>query len=219
MEGICPKCHVRLELPASGLYDCERCRTRFEVALGSPRPLGAGSAWPGGPAGGGWAPSGGVGAPPSPAAWSVPAPGAESTIDPAVQAPCAYHPDNPASHLCERCGDFMCRLCMTPVEGRLYCPRCFDLLYNRGALQVSHRQFNLPGVTLGLGISALLMSCACLGAPFGIGGIVVGMSALKEYRKRPELPGRTQTLWGLGLSIASLIVAAVTLGVIVFRRF
>lgn len=214
MEGICPRCHVRLDLPASGVYDCERCRARFEVALGSPRPLGAA------PAGPGWLPPGGVGTLSTAQPWE--GAGAEFTgavLDPAVQAPCASHPGNPATHLCERCGDFMCRLCMTPVDGRLYCPRCFDLLYRRGALQSSHRQFTLPGITLGLGISAVLMSCACLGAPFGIGGVIAGMNALKEYRKRPELPGQKMTYWGLGLSVASLVITVITAIVLVARFF
>ena len=35
----------------------------------------------------------------------------------------------------------MCQLCTTFVEGRYYCPRCFDLLYTRGSLQFTQRQF------------------------------------------------------------------------------
>ncbi len=131
-------------------------------------------------------------------------------------APCAYHAGNPAGHLCERCGDFMCGLCVTPVEGRLYCPRCFDLLYTRGALQVSQRQFTLPGITLGVGIAAFLTSWICVGIPFAIGGIVAGVSALKQHRQRPELPNRTMTLVGLGLNVAALVIGAIILAATVF---
>jgi hypothetical protein len=139
---------------------------------------------------------------------------AERALDPNLDAPCSAHPGNPAAGICERCGDFMCRLCATPAEGRVYCPRCFDLLYNRGALQYTQRQFVLPGLTLGLGIAAVV--CALM--PFffctplislGLGGagLAFGTRALKEYRARPDLPGRTQVTVGLSLSAASLVLA------------
>src|SRR5436309_3067952 len=53
----------------------------------------------------------------------------------AAHGQCVAHPNNSATDACERCGDFMCAVCRTNVEGRSYCPRCFDLLYNRGSLQ------------------------------------------------------------------------------------
>lgn len=199
MEGHCPQCRVRLELPASGPYRCERCRTQFEVLVGFPQPV-YGSVGP-------------VGYSPGiPAMGMVPP---EPTLDPTVQAPCAAHPANPAQFVCERCGDFMCRLCTTPTEGRLYCPRCFDLLYSRGALQFAQRQFTLPGLTFGLGLGGLALSiigCACLPLlatlPLGIGGIWSGVRALKEYRERPELPGRGLTISGIVLSSLALVATA-----------
>ena len=132
-----------------------------------------------------------------------------------AQAPCVAHPGNPAAGVCERCGDFMCRLCTTYVEGRLYCPKCFDLLYNRGSLHFTQRQFTLPGTSLGLGIAAFLAGITGLflcTIPFslllGIGGIAVGIRALRDHRERPDLPNRPLTLWGIGLSAASLIACA-----------
>ena len=191
MLGNCPQCRTRLEFPAAGRYECERCRLRFDVALGTPAPL--------------------PGTVPNPlAALSF----AERALDPNLDAPCSAHPGNPATGICERCGDFMCRLCATPAEGRVYCPRCFDLLYNRGALQFTQRQFVLPGLTLWMGIGALL--CALL--PFffctpllslglSISGVVTGFRALKEYRERPDLPGRRLVQVGLALSAGSVLLA------------
>jgi len=107
----------------------------------------------------------------------------------------------------------MCGLCATPVEGRTYCPRCFDLLYNRGAFTFARRQFTLPGVTLGLGlggfISSLICFCVFIGAPMAIGGIATGVKALKEHRERPDLPNRGLTVTGLVFSGLALVVAAV----------
>jgi hypothetical protein len=138
----------------------------------------------------------------------------------ALHAPCAGHPDNPAAQVCERCGDFMCRLCTTSVEGRAYCPKCFDLLYSRGALNFSQRQFALPGVTLTLGIVALLTSgCLLAGLAFGIAGLVTGFRALKEHRRRPELPKRGVTVAGLWVSGASILISIIATGVMYWAFF
>ncbi|MCC2670880.1 MAG: hypothetical protein K0Q72_3351 [Armatimonadetes bacterium] len=182
MEGNCPKCRVRLELPASGVYQCERCKSRFEVALGSPHPPAPpapalGAAWPawGGPAG---APGG-----PPPA---MPLEGG--------------------------------RLCTTHVEGRAYCPKCFDLLYSRGALGFAQRQFTAPGITLALGLAALFLLCLCfpLSIPVGVGGLVTGARALREHRARPELPNRGLTVGGMALSGISIVGSVIIIGVIVW---
>jgi hypothetical protein len=218
MEGSCPHCGVPLDLPASGVYQCERCGRRFEVVVGSPKPppapAPAAGFSPGVPAYPFVPGAGGFGAPGHfpPAA---PAP----ELNPELHAPCASHPGNAAINVCERCGDFMCRLCMTPVEGRLYCPRCFDLLYTRGSLQFTQRQFTLPGITLALGLSALLTSLcwfACMGwvnVPLAIGGIIVGIRALKEHNLRPDLPNRGLTVAGIALSAVSVLVS---LGVVTY---
>ena len=218
MEGICPQCQVRLDLPASGTYECERCRCRFEVAVGAPRPPAPAGAAPGAfPTA--FAPSGAPGFPEAPGAPGFPTAGLEPPVGgPMLQAPCAQHPGNPASGVCERCGDFMCRLCTTPVEGRAYCPKCFDLLYNRGALQFAQRQFTLPSVTFGLGIGGFVAALICMcvnlliSIPLGIAGIVTGTKALREYRERPELPNRALTNWGIALSVLALVLSVAQIG-------
>jgi hypothetical protein len=143
-------------------------------------------------------------------------------VDPQVQAPCVSHPGNIASTVCERCGDFMCRLCTTAVEGRQSCPKCFDLLYNRGALQFTQRQFTLPGFTLALGISSILIAVTCLGIPLmiplGLGGIGTGMRALKQHREQPELPNRGLTITGIALSVVGMLLGILLIGLFVFGR-
>jgi hypothetical protein len=136
--------------------------------------------------------------------------------NPAEQAACANHPGNAAAGVCERCGDFMCRLCTTTVEGRHYCPKCFDLLYNRGSLQFTQRQFTLPGNAFGLGLGALLSSCLCfLSIPLGIAGLWYGIRALKEYGERPDLPNRWMANTGLVLSVLGILVGVGTIVAIV----
>ena len=235
MEGKCPKCQVRLEFPASGVYQCERCQCRFEVALGAPNPPAPpspppGSNWQG------WGMQGGM--PPAPApmgaapasgdpAWGAgsPMPTAEAATwgappMPHAGATCAGHPDNPASTVCERCGDFMCRLCTTQVEGRAYCPKCFDLLYSRGALGFAQRQFTAPGITLALGLAGLAVAlCAPISIILGGIGILTGTRALKEYHDRPELPGRIMTLWGISLSVLAIVLGIIVLAALGFAIF
>lgn len=200
MEGHCPSCRRRLELPASGGYNCPSCGTSFEVRLGFPRPVFGGlpATFP---------PLPGIAGPGLPAA-------APRTLDPSVQAPCPTHPANVSEFVCERCGDFMCRLCATPTEGRLYCPRCFDLLYSRGALQFAQRQFTLPSLTFGLGLGSFALSligCLCLPllatVPLSIASIWSGMRALKEYRERPELPNRGLTISGIVFASLGLLAS------------
>lgn len=194
MVAHCPHCQLALEVPASGTYSCAQCSTRFRVAFGAPAPAGeaAGAA----------------------ALLALPDP-----VVPGIHTPCSTHAGNAAAGTCERCGDFICALCATPAEGRVYCPRCFDLLYHRGALYFTHRSFTLPATTLILAVVALL--CAVMPfffcTPFlavglGFAGLVSGARALREYRERPDLPGRAQVAWGMGLSALSLVLAIVAGG-------
>jgi len=198
MEGSCPRCRVRLEFPASGRYECERCRLRFEVALGSPF------------------------APPAPEP-----PGVESPVlaVPAsvagLEAPCSRHARNAATHICERCGDFICRVCLTPAEGRAYCPRCFEVLHSRGSLAFVQRQFTAPGLTLAVGVTAFLsslLSCVFFWAtvPLAVLGLVIGARGLKEHALRPDLPHRSRTVAGLWLSALGLVVLFVQIGLFVW---
>jgi hypothetical protein len=138
-----------------------------------------------------------------------------------LQAPCAAHPGNPAARVCERCGDFMCQLCTTMAEGRAYCPQCFALLHQRGALHLARSTFPLPSLCLTLGIASLALSlCGVLcflSIPLALVGIGVGTRALREHREHPDLPDRRHTTAGLWLSGAGLLASLGWLGVIVLR--
>jgi len=224
MEGNCPRCQARQDFPVSGNYQCERCKARFEVAIGSPRPpappIVAPSPMFTNPV---TQPDSSYGAP-NPDLYAA----AQSPLGPqphwagspseaTLQAPCAGHPHNPAAQVCERCGDFMCRLCTTVVEGRAYCPKCFDLLYSRGALNFTQKQFTLPGLTLTLGVVALFSSsCFLIGLPIGISGVVTGLRALKEHRTRPDLPKRGMTVAGLSISGISILISLAAAGFMVW---
>src|SRR5689334_11138762 len=99
--------------------------------------------------------------------------GAVPVAPPIPDAPCALHPNNAASQVCERCGDFMCTLCSTAFEGRFYCLRCFDLLWQRGALGGAPRTLPDARVALGFAIFSLVFSwIPCLPwLPAAVGGL------------------------------------------------
>jgi hypothetical protein len=206
MVGTCPNCYARLEFPQSGRYQCERCRRRFEVSLGSQSPPNRGSgALPNFPQGSPMASPPPIAPVPTFTAWTPPV--AEALVDPATQAPCPLHPQNAASNVCERCGDFMCSLCTTRVEGRSYCPRCFDLLYQRGSLEVAQQKFTAPGVTLLTGLIAVFGVCPVYTVPLAIFGIIAGARGLREFRTRPDLPGYKKLIVGISLNILAILIA------------
>src|SRR5262245_27941160 len=145
-----------------------------------------------------------------PAAPRVGSPGPAPAAAPAA---CASHATNLSVDLCERCGDFMCALCRTYVEGRRYCPRCFDLLYARGAFAFSHRDFRQPANALLVGILSLVsvvpFFCIQFGVvtlPLSIAAFVIGANALREISRRPDLPGRDRAIAGMACGAGSLLL-------------
>jgi hypothetical protein len=206
MVGTCPNCYARLEFPQSGRYLCERCHRRFEVTLGSTVPPNRGTgALPHFPQGGPMPPPPPTTPVPTFTAWTPAV--AEALVDPSTQAPCPLHPMNAAANVCERCGDFMCSLCTTRVEGRSYCPRCFELLYQRGSLEVAQQKFTEPGTTLLAGLIAVLGVCPVYTLPIAIFGIITGARGLREFRTRPDLPGYRKLITGIGLNIFAILIA------------
>ncbi len=133
----------------------------------------------------------------------------------APSSPCAHHPGNAAVGVCDRCGDFICRLCATPIEGRVYCPRCFELLFDRGSLGFKQRAFHRPAIAATTAVLALLGSvipCYGLAAvPTGAIAIWVAVLALREIDRSPDLPGRRAAVVAIWLgSLAALVTLSET---------
>ena len=76
----------------------------------------------------------------------------------AVGRACANHSESEAVTLCERCGDYICPVCITAFQGKFYCTGCFDLMWRRNELG---SRSSLGGWALGLSLMGLL-SFACL---------------------------------------------------------
>lgn len=200
VTATCPRCRAILSVPGDGAAECSRCRLVFELTLAFCR-----SRWVSPPE---RVDLGALEQSPAP-------PRGISGELPLVETPCSAHPTNWATRTCERCGDFICNLCTTAVEGRAYCPQCFELLYERGALRFVQQRFTLPGLSLLFGAASLL-SCG-FGFPFGIAGVISGVRALREIGRRPELQGRGAAIAGIALSVASFLAVAGFAGFVAFR--
>jgi hypothetical protein len=142
----------------------------------------------------------------------APTPLPASRIDPQSGARCATHAGRPALCLCERCGDCACELCITRVEGRWYCPRCFDLLWDRGAFGFCKQGFYLPQLGGMLAWTSWL-AWMVPGLNVAVAGMAIAtaIQALNQIRDKPELPGRRQAIQalviaGLNLALVPLFV-------------
>jgi hypothetical protein len=127
---------------------------------------------------------------------------------PPVESVCALHEHQPAVAVCDRCGDFICLLCLTPFEGRAYCLRCFELLWDRGELgrrKLPWRVWENPGLASALAAVAWMLTLA----PFlpllpAMGGVLIALAALRRIRLEPSREGR-------GMAVGALVAAGLAM--------
>lgn len=182
--GTCPTCGAAYDAPAGSRQVCLYCGGAFDVAA---------------------EPGAGPGA--VPVETLTPVAAAEAAAPPASTR-CTTHPNNPAQRTCNRCGDFICEVCETRAEGRVYCVPCYDHRRDRGELRSSQGAFSLPTWSLTLGIIAFPAFCLyCAGIPVGITAIVLGFMSLAEIRRRPSLPGRGKAVAGIVLGFLVQLLA------------
>lgn len=63
-------------------------------------------------------------------------------------ARCRHHRHREAVARCPDCGAYLCRECVTEVEGRFLCAECFD-----AQAAVGRRQSSLPALLVGLALA------------------------------------------------------------------
>lgn len=97
---------------------------------------------------------------------------------PAPAAPCARHDLNAAVGNCERCGNFICALCRTPLNGKEYCAACFERLLDEGQpdLPPARERF-YAGVA---NLLALVGMTPGLGLLFGPASIYYGVKGIRQ---------------------------------------
>lgn len=128
----------------------------------------------------------------------------------ALNSPCALHEHRDAVAVCERCGDFVCLLCLTPFEGRSYCLRCFDLLWERGEIASSRRRppwHQDPHLAL---VGAIVSWVICF-IPFisllpAAGSVIIASLALSRRKKELKTGERA-------IAIAAIVLSVIAVGV------
>jgi hypothetical protein len=128
-----------------------------------------------------------------------------------LASPCALHEHREAVAVCERCGDLVCLLCLTPFEGRSYCLRCFDLLWDRGEIAGSRRR--TPWYEDGhLALVGALLSWVVCFLPFvsflpAAGAVVVASLALSRRKKELKTQERVVAILAIVLAVLAAIVS------------
>jgi hypothetical protein len=127
---------------------------------------------------------------------------------------CANHQGNQAFFACHHCHRCICNLCSTPVDGKVYCPQCFEGICAGGGFSFVQRNFHRPSEALFYGFITLLgliglfasgpISMGLLAGPFGL---AIGYDGLQKIKKRPLLPGRRKIVVGLILNAIGLSIA------------
>jgi hypothetical protein len=88
---------------------------------------------------------------------------------------------------CGRCGSFLCDLCRTEVERKVYCPACFERLHAQGAFATLKNAYPRPHAT------ALLFSflswipfAGLLALPFAVWQLVKAIRIRAQIAEREE---------------------------------
>lgn len=187
LAGQCPFCQsgFQLEEPAATLL-CPNCRNGFDVFAVTVPEEAAVFAAPG------IVPQAAVpvtiGGPDAP----------EGAAPPAARPNCARHPTNVAATACSRCGDYICNVCATSVDGAIVCVPCFEHKHSKGELFSQQMSFTMPRTSMTCGIVSVLVGWLwCFGIILAPLAIVYGILSLREIRKQPALTGRNKAITGI----------------------
>ena len=138
---------------------------------------------------------------------------------PETDAPCSRHEGNSAVASCSRCGKFICGLCRTEADGRIFCPACFDRLTAEGDLaSTASRIRNWLGISIALPVlSFFFWWTGIVPLVSTIGGIYCCVRGLKDKHARDEPDGIAGLYVMLILHIL-IIVGGIFLAAVFFGR-
>ncbi|HLX63077.1 MAG TPA: hypothetical protein VKX17_17540 [Planctomycetota bacterium] len=121
-------------------------------------------------------------------------------------APCAKHPLNAAEGNCERCGNFVCALCRTPLEGKVYCPACLERILDKGANEIGpEREPFAYGIANSAAFCGLLPP---LGVVLGPMSIVYCIKWIRQAQARNKpVSNITGIVLTLALALADIAIS------------
>jgi len=124
----------------------------------------------------------------------------ESSGTPAI-APCAKHELNAATGNCERCGNFICALCRTPLNGKEYCPACFERILEEGREDVpAARQRFFAGIAWMLALVGMMPTVGLL---LGPAALFCGIKGAREAWSH-KMPRTVKTIAILSIVLGAL---------------
>lgn len=104
-------------------------------------------------------------------------------IEAESEASCFYHAENRAVTPCEECGRFLCGLCNIELDGKHFCPACF----NRSANLVTRRTL-YDSIALALATFPLVLIWpAILGAPTALWIVIRRWNAPRSILPRTRV--------------------------------
>jgi hypothetical protein len=133
-----------------------------------------------------------------------------SVVDGASVAPCAKHPLNMAEGNCDRCGNFICALCRTPLEGKVYCPACLERILDKGGSEVGPER-----EPFAFGIANAAAFCGLippLGVVLGPMSLVYCIKWIRQARARNKpLSNLMGVVLTLALALADIGISGVVI--------
>jgi hypothetical protein len=128
-----------------------------------------------------------------------------------IQSACSLHTAQPAIALCERCGDFICLLCLTPFEGKSYCVRCFELLWGRGELDSRQRRrkfFEDPGsAMLGAVLTWMTLFLPFVSVLPALGAVTIAGVAIGKHGKQLARGEWVLSVLAILIALAGLVAS------------
>lgn len=111
-------------------------------------------------------------------------------LGPEESAPCSTHERNQAVAACQRCGQFICSLCKTEADGKIWCPPCFERLSSEGALASTATRFkNYAGLATLCILAGWLLGALMITIPACSLGIYYCIRGIKDKHSRGETDG------------------------------
>ena len=134
-----------------------------------------------------------------------------------TNTPCFQHRENPSISSCVRCGSFLCSLCETSSEGKIFCPDCFARLHSEGRLESTRREIVSWGrLVMVLGVLAWIPLYGCA---FGAVAIGVGIYGLARMKKDAALPGRRWVYAGILVGAVGMTIWTACFGFVFWNGF
>jgi hypothetical protein len=149
---------------------------------------------------------------------------------------CLNHEDIPATQACAACGESFCASCVVTLQGQTLCGPCKNLRVHEVDRPPRLSMMALAALLLGLasGPAAFCLSMVPLSMPQGPGpaavvfalvgallpgaALVVGLLALRDIERNPQIGGRALAMTGTVSAVLGLLWSLAMVVILIGRR-